>query len=143
MLLAAGELSLRGLKVGQALLPLALQPARDEPVVGVDRPIAALRAGRLVSGPLSAEPPLLERRLGIEFKALGRGEGGGELDRLERGQERPGDRLVDLHPADVEAIATVALDTRLARAMVAGGDVTSAVVRLQAPAAVAAGQSGE
>src|ERR1700722_2487060 len=49
LLLAAGELSLCGLKVGQALLPLALQPARDEPVIGVDRPIAALRAARLVS----------------------------------------------------------------------------------------------
>src|SRR5208283_2092395 len=135
---AAGEFILRGLDVRQALLPLALEPTGDEPVVRVDRPITTLGSAGFKARAFDAQPPLLERRFAVGLEALRGGDGGGELSRLQCGEESLCDRLVDLHAAHAETITAAALDNGLARAMVSRGGVAPAVVRLQTPAAVAA-----
>src|SRR6266446_486566 len=45
---SAGELFVRRRQINQALLPLALKPAGDQPVVRIDGPIAPLRALGLI-----------------------------------------------------------------------------------------------
>src|SRR5258708_37829494 len=82
---AACKLGLGGFEGAQALLPLALQAASDQPVVWIDGTVAALGAARFVACPLDAETPLLERGLAICFEPLGSGERGSELCRLEGG----------------------------------------------------------
>src|ERR1700692_3021609 len=46
LLQSAGEFFVRRLQISQALLPLALKPAGDKPVVRIDGAIAPLRALR-------------------------------------------------------------------------------------------------
>jgi hypothetical protein len=58
--------------------------------------------------------------------------------RLQGGDEGPGDGLVDLDAADIEAIDAAALDQDLARAMMAGCGVAAAIVGMQAAPAMAA-----
>ena len=82
MLQAAGEFILRGLKVRQALLPVALEPAGDEPVVRVDRDVTTLSAAGFIARAFDAQSPLLERRFAVGLEALRGGDGGGELGRL-------------------------------------------------------------
>ena len=79
MLQAAGEFILRSLKVRQALLPLALEPTGDEPVVRVDRHVTTLGAAGFIARAFDAQPPLLERRFAVGLEALRGGNGGGEL----------------------------------------------------------------
>ena len=55
------------------------------------------------------------------------GDSGGELCRLEGGDERPRDGLVDLDAADVETIDAAALDQDLAGAMIPRRGAASAV----------------
>ena len=133
---AACKLGLGGFECAQALLPLALQAASDQPVVWIDGTVAALGAARFVACPLDAETPLLERGLAICFEPLGSGERGSELCRLEGGDEGPRDGLVDLNAANVEAIDAAALDQDLAGAMIPRCRNTPAIVRVQAASAV-------
>lgn len=85
---------------------------------------------------------MLERHLGIGFEPLGGGKSGGQLGGLDRGEEGPGERLVDLHAADIETVTAATLDDDLAGAVVARGSVASAIVGLQPPTAMpAAGQA--
>src|SRR5258708_39427454 len=48
LLQTAGEFVLRSLQIRQALLPLALEPAGDEPVIGVNSKVAPLSAAGLI-----------------------------------------------------------------------------------------------
>ena len=137
-LFAARKLGLGGFECAQALLPLALQAASDQPVVWIDGTVAALGAARFVACPLDAETPLLERGLAICFEPLGSGERGSELCRLEGGDEGPRDGLVDLDAANVEAIDAAALDQDLAGAMIPWCGTAPAIVRVQATTAVPA-----
>ena len=91
-----------------ALLPFALEAASDQAVVGIDGTVAALGAARFVACPLDAEAPLPERGLAIGLEPARGGDSGGELCRLEGGEEGPRDDLVDLDAADVEAIDAAA-----------------------------------
>ena len=109
-------LELGRLKRAQAFLPVAFEAARHQPVVGVDGAIAALGALRFVIGSLDPEPPLLQSDFAFGFEPLGGGKGGGKPGRLQGSDEGPGDSLVDLDAADIEAIDTTALDERLAPA---------------------------
>src|SRR5260221_5589154 len=86
---ATCKLGLGGFECAQALLPLALQAASDQPVVWIDGAVAALGAARFVACPLDAETPFLERSLAICFEPLGTGERGSEPCRLRRGDEGP------------------------------------------------------
>ena len=110
-----------------------------QPVVWIDGTVAALGAARFVACPLDAETPLPERGLAIGLEPLRGGDSGGELCRLEGGDEGPRDGLVDLDAADVEAIDAAALDQDLAGAMIPRRGAASAIVRVQAASAVPAG----
>src|SRR5689334_4852076 len=57
---APGELGFGLLELAQALLPLALEAARDEAVLGIDSAIAAFGTLCLVPGTLGGELPLGE-----------------------------------------------------------------------------------
>src|SRR5208282_6698446 len=111
-------LGLGGFERAQALLPFALEAASDQAVVGIDGAVAALGAARFVACPLDAETPLPERCLAVGLEPLCRGASGGELRRLEGGEEGLGDGLVDLDAADIEAIDAAAFDQDLAGAMI-------------------------
>jgi hypothetical protein len=116
--LAAFQLSLSSIERPQALLPFALEATRHQPVVGVDGAVAALGALRFVGCSLHPEPPLLQGGLAIAFEPLGRTESGGKPGRLQGGNERLRDGVVDLDAADIEAIDAAARDQNLARTMV-------------------------
>src|SRR5258708_1726407 len=135
---ATCKLGLGGFECAQALLPLSLQAASDQPVVWIDGTVAALGAARFVACPLDAETPLLERGLAICFEPLGSGERGSELCRLEGGDEGPPDRLVHPNCPTLEAIDRTGLDQDLARAMIPRGGTAAAIVRVQAASAVPA-----
>ena len=79
-----------------------------------------------------------ERGLAIGLEPLRGGDRGGELCRFEGGDEGPRDGLVDLDGADVEAIDAAALDQDLAGAMIPRRGAASAIVGVQAAAAVPA-----
>src|SRR6266567_5734630 len=136
--LAPGEVGFGGFKRAQALLPLALEAAGHQPVVGIDGTIATLCALRFVGCPLHGKSPLLEHGLAIGFEVLGSGESGGELGWLQGGNERLRDGLVDLHAADIEAIDPAALEENLARAMIPRRGRAAAIVCVQAAAAMTA-----
>src|SRR5208283_2473114 len=126
---ATRKLGLGGLERAQPLLPFALEAASDQAVVGIDGAVAALGAARFVACPLDAEAPLPERGLAIGLEPLRGGDRGGKPCRLEGGDERPRDGLVDLDAADVEAIDAAALDQDLAGAMIPRRGIASAIVR--------------
>ena len=96
LLLAQRELGLGLGKRAERLLPVALQAAGDETVLGLDLAVATLGPLGLVSRLLDLQPPLRERGVVVVLERLGRGErrlhaGGGQ-----RRQERAGDGVVDL-----------------------------------------------
>src|SRR5271169_538240 len=138
-LFAARKLGLGGFERAQALLPFALKAASDQAVVGIDGTVAALGAARFIACPLDAETPLPERGLAIGLEPLRGGDSGGELCRLEGGDEGPRDSLVDLDAADIEAIDAAALDQDLAGTMIPWRGAASAIVCVQAASAVPAG----
>src|SRR5262245_41956067 len=136
--LATGELGLCGFERAQALFPFALEPASNQAIIRIDRAIATLGPARRVARSLDAKPPLLEGRLAIGLKALGSSDGGGKPDWLECRNEGTRDGLVDLDTADVETVAAAPVDEVLAAAMVPRSRVSTAIVRAQTTAAVAA-----
>src|SRR5271165_5388089 len=140
LLRSAGEFFVCRLQISQALLPLAFKPARDEPIVWIDGTIAPLCTLGFIGGPLDGLAPLLERRLRVGLEPLGGGETRGKLCRFDRGEEGLGERLVNLHAADVETVAAAALDDDFTGAVVAGGGLASAIMRLQMPTAMPAGR---
>ncbi|MER9560287.1 hypothetical protein NKI92_34225 [Mesorhizobium sp. M0323] len=135
--LAPHQFGLCRLQSAQRLLPLLLQPAGDQAIVGIDGAIAALGAVDGELRPLHIEPPLLECRLAIVFQPLGRRERGGQARRLQRLQEGCYHGFIDLHAADVEAIDASALDDDLAGAMIARCRGAPAIVGVQPSSAMA------
>src|SRR5262249_29376637 len=115
-----------------------LEAAGNQAIVGIDGAIAPLGPARLVIRPLDTEAPLLEGRFAIGLEALGSSNGGGKLDWLKCRNEGSRDGLVDLDTADVGAVAAAPVGEVLAAAMVSGSRVSTAVVRAQTTAAVAA-----
>ena len=74
LLLAQAELGL-GLGLGERperLLAIALRPRADEPVLGLDLAVAALRTLHFISDAFDLQPPLLMRRVVIGLERLGR-----------------------------------------------------------------------
>ena len=104
----------------ERVLPVALEAAGDEPVLGLDLAIAPLRPVGLVSGALDLQPPLLQRRVVVLLERLGRLQRGLHPGRRERGEQRAGDGLVDLAAADPQAPAAAVLDQDAARAVIGG-----------------------
>jgi hypothetical protein len=88
-----GERTQRGFPVG-------FQPAGYQPVLRVDRPVAAFRLARGVAGPVDLPPPLFQRRVVAGFQRLGGGQARGERGRGDRGEESVGDGGVDRDAAD-------------------------------------------
>ena len=125
LVLAKRELGLGGGERCERLLPIALQAAGDEAVLGLDSAVAPLGALRLILGALDLQPPLLERGVVIVLERLGRGERGLHSGGRERGQQRVGDRLVDLGTADPQSPLAAALDEHAARAVVGRALVAS------------------
>jgi hypothetical protein len=72
------------------------------------------------------------------FEPLGSGQSSSELGWLKRRDEGVRYSFVDLDATDVEAIDATALDQDLARALIARREVATAIMRVQAAAAVAA-----
>src|SRR5262245_2965161 len=136
--LATGELDLCGFERAQALFPLAFESAGNQAIIGIHRAIAPLGPDRFVICALDAEPPLLEGRFAIGLEALGSSDGGGKLDWLKCRNEGTRDGLVDLDTADVETVAAAPVDEVLAAAMIPRSRVSTAIVRAQTTAAVAA-----
>jgi Molybdate transporter of MFS superfamily len=115
LFLAALQLKLGSLNRAQAFLPFAFKATRHQPVVRVDSAIAALGALRFVIGSLDPEPPLLQPHFAFGFQPLSGGKSSGKPGRLQSSDEDPGDGLVDLDAANIEAIDTAVLDENLAR----------------------------
>src|SRR5215831_644159 len=136
--LTTGELGPCGFERAQALFPLALEAAGNQTIIGIDGPIAPLGPARLVTRPLDAEPPLLESRLAIGLEALGSSDGGGKFAWLKCCNEGACDGLINLDTSDIETVAATPLDDVLTATMVAGSRVSTAIVRAQTTAAVAA-----
>ncbi len=117
--LAARQLDLGLCERSERPLPVALQPARDEPVLGLDLAVAALGALRLITGALDLQPPLPERLIVVGLERLGGDQRGLHARRGERGEQRAGDRRVDPAAADPQTPATAALGDHRSRAVVA------------------------
>ena len=96
LVLAQRELGLGVGELAERVLPVALEAAGDEPVLGLDLAVAALGPLGLVLGALDLQPPLLERGVVVLLERLGGVQRGLHAGGGERGQQRAGDRLVDL-----------------------------------------------
>jgi hypothetical protein len=118
--------------------PLSLETARDEPVVGIDGTITAFCALGFVAGAFHGKSPLFERRRAIRFKPFRGGEGRGQLCGLQGGDERLGYGVVDLNAADIEAVDASVLDQHFASTVIAWRRIASAIMGMQASAAMAA-----
>ena len=104
MFFAALQVKLGGLNRAQALLPVAFEAARHQPVVRIDSAIAALGALRFVIGSLDPEPPLLQSEFAFGFQPLSGSKSGGKPGRLQSSDESPDDGLVNLDTTDIEAV---------------------------------------
>jgi hypothetical protein len=135
---APGELGFGLLELAQALLPLALEAAGDEAVLGIDSAIAAFGTLCLVPGALGGEPPLGERIVAIGFAPFGGGERGFETRWSKRGENGACNRVVDLHCTDAQTKDAAAIDDVFAGAVVARRCTASGVVGAQPPSARAA-----
>ena len=76
--------------------------------------------------------------LAVDLELLGGGQRCRDPHRLERGDEGARHSRVDLHRADIEAVAAAPLDEMLARAVIAGRRGAAGIVRAQTPAAMPA-----
>src|SRR5262249_38326880 len=109
--------------------PRVLQSAGDEPVLRVDRPVAAFGLDRGVAGGVHLAAPLLQGGVVAVFELLGRLQAGLRRGGGQRGQEQGGDRGVDRHTADPQVPGAAAVDELAgAGAVVAGRGFAFAVV---------------
>src|SRR5882757_8482303 len=136
---APGELGFGLLELAQALLPLALEAARDEAVLGIDSAIAAFGTLCLVPGTLGGELPLGERILAIRLEPFGGGESGFKTGGRKRGEDGACNRAVDLHRAHAQTKDAATIDDVFAGAVVARRRGATGVVGAQPPPARAAG----
>ena len=124
-------------ELAQALFPLRLQAARDQPVLGIDGVVSALGQERFVAPPLDLQAPLVQRGVMAGFQTLGGDQCGLHAGGLQGRQEGISDRCVDLAAADVEAVLAAPFDDALARAMIAGSGIPAAIVGAQPAATMA------
>jgi hypothetical protein len=114
-----GELGFGLLELAQALLPLTLEAARDEAVLGIDSATAAFGTLCLVPGTLGGELPLGERILAIGFEPFGGGESGFKTSWSKPGEDGACNRAVDLHCAHAQTVDATTIDDIFAGAVVA------------------------
>jgi len=131
---APGEPGFGLLELAQALLPLALEAAGDETVLGIDSAIAAFGTLCLVPGTFSGEPALGERIVAIGFEPFGGGESGFETRWSKRGENGACNRIVDLHCADAQTKDAATIDDVFCRR---SGSQETRCVRCNECAAVA------
>ena len=142
LLLAARQFGLGGFEVPQGFLPLGLEASGDKPIIGVHGHVATLGSALFVSRALDRVTPVRESAVTIGFQPFGGRERGFDAERRQRGEKRAADGFVDLHGADVEAIASTTFDDVLARAVIAGRCGSAGIVRAQfAPAIAANGET--
>ena len=132
------EFRFGGLEFLQALFPLRFEPARDETVVRIDRPVAPFSALRRVTRTLDVALELREGGFVIRLELLGGLQRGCKPRRRERRKERPGDGHIDLAATDVQTILPAAVDDVLAGAVIPRRGVPAAVVHSQATPAMSA-----
>ena len=142
-MLAQLELGLRCVKRGERVFPVAFEAARDKPVLGLDLAVAPLGAVGFVLGTLDLQPPLRQCGVVVVLQRFGRAQRGLDPGRGQRGQQRTGDRLVDLHAADSQAPAPAAFDQDAARAVVGGALVPAAALVVHLELASAASAHGD
>ena len=138
---ALGALMLRletGL-FGQSLLPVALERARHQPVLGLHRSILPARALDLVSGALQPLSPMAIERRALGLEVVGERQARLDRRRLERLQDETRDQRVERRSRQrlTERLAVAALHLR---ADVAGGMAVVVVLRQHAQTAAAADQ---
>ena len=140
LLFAQRELGLGLGELAERVLPVALQAAGDEPVLGLDLAIAALGSLGLVSGALDLQPPLLQRGVVVLLERFGGLQRGLHAGRGERGEQRAGDGLVDLAAADPHTPVAAVLDQDAGGAVIGGALVPAAalIVHLELASAAAA-----
>ena len=136
-----------GLGLGQLtkrLLPVALEAARDQAVLGLDLAVAALGPLCLIARPLDLKPPLRKSRVVVGLEHLGRTQRGLHAGRRERCEQRADHGLLDSPAADAHAPAPAVLDQVAARAVIGGTLVTTPALVVDhelAPAAPADGDA--
>jgi hypothetical protein len=113
-MVAGLKLALRDVEIPEALLPLGFESASHEAIFRFDRAIPALGAFGFIPRALDGEPPLREPGFIIVIELLRGDERGIDGGRREGREDGRGDRLVDLNPADGEAVDAAALDEILA-----------------------------
>jgi hypothetical protein len=69
--LVACQGGLGGGQLGEGLFPVGFQAAGDQPVVGIDRPVATLGSARGVAGPFDLAAVLVEYGVVAVFELLG------------------------------------------------------------------------
>ncbi len=97
-------------ELAECVLPVALETARHEPVLGLDLAIAPLGTVGVVFGAFELQPPLLQRGVVVLLERFGRLQRGLHAGWGERGEQRAGDGLVDLAAADPDAPFAAVLD---------------------------------
>ncbi len=136
--LAAFEFGPRLFEFAQALFPFRLEAAGDEAILGLDGTVPAFGALGFIARPFEGQTPLFERAVVIGFDPFGGAQRGLETGRLRRVEHGLGHRPVDLYAADVQAVHAACLDDVLTRTVIARRGVSSLVVDIQPPPAVAA-----
>ena len=137
-LLAPHKLGFGGSQSGELLLPLALQAARDQTVFRINRSVAPLCACRFIAGSFDFQAPLPKRGVVVGFQSLGCGHRGTESGRSASGQERLGDRRINLLPTNGKAVAAAPIGELTGRAVVARCARAAAVIDRQPAGAAAA-----
>jgi len=100
---AQGKLGLGLGQLAKRLLPVALETARDQAVLGLDLAIAALGPLCLIARPLDLKPPLRKPRVVVGLEHLGRTQRGLHAGRGERCEQRADHGLLDPPAADAHA----------------------------------------
>jgi hypothetical protein len=136
--LAAGQVALRLVEFPQPSLPVGFESTRDQPILGLHRAIASFGPFGFVPGPFNGEAPLCERGVVVRFDLVRRHERGVQGRWREGREEGRGHGLVDLEPADVEAVDAAPINQVFAGAVIAGRGMAAVIMGVQAPAAAAA-----
>jgi hypothetical protein len=123
---ATSEFGLGGLQLAQSILPLGLETARDQAVIGIDGAVTAFGALRAVARTLDISAELLHGGLVIRFELLGGLDRRFEACGRQRREERGCDRRIDLAATDVQTVLAAAVDDGLAGAVITGRGVAAA-----------------
>lgn len=81
--------------LAQGLLPVLLQCRGDQPVLGIDRPIAAFGQPRVVAGPLQSLLPVRGQPLAVPLYVAASLEAQFQRGRFQGTEDLPGNQRVD------------------------------------------------